>query len=523
MLWLNHKRNDLFYLFALFLTSLLPIFPLLRRGFFSSDDGEWMIIRFSAFHQALAQGQFPVRFLSRLNHEYGYPVANFLYPGFMYLAEIPKVLGFGYVDSIKIIFAFSIVGSLIFTYLWLSRIFDKLSAVLGGLIFLYLPYHLFDLYGRGSVGEVLALAVIPFILWQIERESLLWSTLGIAFLLVAHNTLALIFFPILVCYMVVNIYVAKKRGKLINTYIHMLILGLQISAFFWLPAIFDLQYTVFSQTQVGLWSRYFVSPDLIGLSTIAIFLTIFALFLYGKIQIAKHRLTTLFFIVGVVSLLLSISISVPLWKVLPVSFIQFPFRFLSITILCAAFLAACAASVLPKTSKTLFIIGILGLTLFSSRSFIAPSEYFDKGEGFYSTNQDTTTVHGEYMPKWVKIVPLGRPKEPIELMISKGKISELSLGAKQITFKASMDEPGVLRLNKVFFPGWEVFINGKEDTIFYANEKGVMDVLVPRGENNVIFVFKETRVRTLSDIVSLIGFLSLTLLVKKRYEKLHQK
>ena len=74
----------LLLLCILFIPALLPLF---HKGFFLTDDGEWMIIRFSAFHQALRDGQFPVRYLSRLNHGYGYPVASFLYPGFMYLSE----------------------------------------------------------------------------------------------------------------------------------------------------------------------------------------------------------------------------------------------------------------------------------------------------------------------------------------------------------------------------------------------------------------------------------------------------
>ena len=77
------------------------IFQLLIPGFYASDDGEWMVIRFTSFYQELADFQIPVRFLSRLNNEYGYPVATFLYPGFMYIASLFKVAGFGFIVSIK--------------------------------------------------------------------------------------------------------------------------------------------------------------------------------------------------------------------------------------------------------------------------------------------------------------------------------------------------------------------------------------------------------------------------------------
>ena len=62
---------------AILLASILLLWPLFYRGFFVTDDGDWMIIRLSAFYQSLAEGQFPVRFLGRLYHNYGYPVANF--------------------------------------------------------------------------------------------------------------------------------------------------------------------------------------------------------------------------------------------------------------------------------------------------------------------------------------------------------------------------------------------------------------------------------------------------------------
>src|SRR6266498_4351646 len=78
------KKKIFLSLLFIILFSLPAILPLLHPGFFSTDDGEWMIIRLSAFYPAFADGQFPVRFMERLNFGYGYPVAEFLYPGIMY-------------------------------------------------------------------------------------------------------------------------------------------------------------------------------------------------------------------------------------------------------------------------------------------------------------------------------------------------------------------------------------------------------------------------------------------------------
>lgn len=505
------KKNTLL-IFILILLSLPSIISLFRPGFFQSDDGEWMIIRFSAFHKAFRDGQFPVRFLGRLNYEYGYPVANFLYPGFMYLAEIPKILGFGFVNSIKIILGLSMVASAVFSFLWLRKFFGRWEALVGSFFYLYAPYHLFDLYKRGSVGEVLALAIVPFILWMIEKKSLVFTSLGIAFLILAHNTLALLFLPIILGYMILDYYLTRQLK--IYWYIGILVLGLGMASFFWIPAISDLSYTRFSQTSVSQWNNYFVNQELIGLPTIFIFLLIFVLFIIQKIKLSKHRLTLLLFVFGLISLFFSTSLSAPLWSILPVSFIQFPFRFLSVTILSVAFLAACALSVLSKKLKIVAGLIILLLVIISSRPFITPSQFFDKGEGFYATNEGTTTVQNEYMPKWVKVKPIERFKERVEIIEGNAKIANLTFNSKKTIFDVSSLSDSKIRVNTVYFPGWKAFIDGEESVIHYNNDLGVMDLSVPKGEHKIRFTFTETPLRLFVDIISIVSFFVLILSIK---------
>lgn len=497
MLWFRQNKEIL----SVILLSLPIILPLINSGFFSSDDGEWMIIRFSAFHQALVDGQFPVRFLGRLNHEYGYPVANFLYPGFMYLAEVPKTLGFGFVDSIKIIIGLSIVSSGVFTYLWLNKVFDRLPALTGAFFYLYASYHLYDLYKRGSVGEILSLAVAPFVFWQIERKSIFWTSAGIALLITSHNTLALLFLP------VIAVYMYRKQIFSIRDQALSIILGFLISSFFWVPAIFDLQHTVFFQTQVSNWQDHWANINLVGPSTLLIF--ILSLILYRG----------LFLLVGILSVFLSLPISSFIWQFLPVTFVQFPFRFLSLTILCASFLAASTISVVPKKMQTILGIVLVILTLISARQFMQPAEYFDRGEGFYTTNQDSTTVRNEYMPKWVLSLPVSRAEKLVEFAIGNGSIENISSNNKEISFVVKTQEDANVRVNKIFFPGWFGFVDGQEHVLHYNNAQGVIDIGVPAGESNVRLVFQETRMRTLADFATVVGIVSLGVLVKKRRNK----
>lgn len=504
------KHQKLIALMILVLLALPAIWPLFHSGFFLSDDGEWMIIRFSAFHQALADGQLPVRWLGRLNHEYGYPVANFLYPGFMYFGEPLHLLGFGFVDTIKIILGLSLVGSAVFSFLWLARFFGVWEAFIGGVIYLYAPYHLFDLYKRGSVGEILALAIIPFIFWQIERKSILWSVLSIGLLILSHNTLAIIFLPLILLYILLDILIVKERKKVISRYFLTLFLSLGLSAFFWIPAIFDLKHTVFFQTSVSNFSEYFAGQEMIGLETFLVFLLVFGLFLSGKIKISKHRLTGLLFVVGLTSLFLASFLSMPLWNILPASFVQFPFRLLSVTILSVSFLAACALSVLSKKAKGVVGLVLLISALFSAKPFIAPSQYFDKGDASYATNEDTTTVHGEYMPQWVKIKLTERPRQKVELVKGAGVVQSQFSSSREVIANVNLEGSSLLQVNVIYFPGWQVWVDGQKAVFNYDNEKGVMQIPLTRGEHQILVNFSETPLRLFSDIISLISLATLS-------------
>ncbi len=519
MLLKNFNKLKILSIIVFILVLIPAIFSLLHNGFFVSDDGNWMVIRFSAFYEVLRHGQFPVRFLTRLNNGYGYPVADFLYPLFMYIGVPIHVIGFNFVNTIKIIFGISLISSSIFCFLWLRRLFDNLSSFIGSLVYLYFPYHLWDVYKRGSIGEVLALAVVPFILWQIERKSFVLSAVGISLLILSHNTLALLFTTVIVFYMLINVTLSSNKKNIIYQYINILVLGFLGSAFFWLPALYDLQYTVFLKTQVSNWDKYFSGLRLIGLSTIVILVLTVLLIINGKVKIKRHRLTMLFFIVGGLSIFLSISKSYFIWQLLPVSFIQFPFRFLSITVLCVSFLAACIISLFSIKKKILISVFILAIVFISSWSFLFPKKYQYFPDSYYSTNQDTTTVKNEYMPKWVKNVPQTMPANKAEVVGGKGKINIINMSVNKIIMQVYLHTKRTIQVNMIYFPGWIIYADGRKVKIDY-NVNGLIRFDIPSGNHTILLEFEETRLRLLADIISFLTLLVMfTLFVKKIFKK----
>jgi len=467
-----------------------------------------MIIRLSAFYEGLSSGQFPVRFLPRLNQGVGYPVADFLYPLFLYLGSIIHLMKVPFILDIKIILILSVICSGFGMYLFLRKHFSYFSSFLGSIFYVYLPYHLYDLYTRGSVGEIVALAVGPFLFWAVERKSWIITSIFLFLVIIAHNTIAFFFFPIIILYAIL------RRNKLKDV-VFFSLLGLGLSAFFWLPALYDRQFTHFDTTLVSNPSRYFVdavSFHLIGWILPLIFIG--ALFFKHTFQ---DRKVVFFFLLGIVSLFFSLSISNFFWTFSTItSFVQFPFRFLSITLLSESFIAAYLIDNIHK--KSLLVPLLICVLIFSSWQYLLPSRYDYSDESFYATNVGTTTVKNEYMPKWVKIIPTSYAYEKV--FTDNGIIRNIQQKGTKLLFQIRSKKTVNVIVSYVYFPGWEALVDGKSVSISAHGTNGLIQFIVPPGEHAVLVVYKETFLHMLADAISLFCILLLTgLLVKRKYEK----
>ena len=501
------KRNNFLFLIITIILTAPVLYGIFHPGFFISDDGNWMVIRFSAFFENLRNGQFPVRFLSRLNGGYGYPVADFLYPLFMYLATPLHILKFSFLDSIKIIFALSFVLSSVFSFLWLRKLFGNLASLVGSLTYTLFPYHLWDMYKRGSVGEVLALSIVPLILWAIEIENLALIGVGYALLILAHNSLALFFIPILLIYQFLS--GSKKSIKSLKG----IELGLILSCFFWLPALYDKQFTIFDSVKVSDYSSYFVKDfNLFGLITVVSVL--------GSLMFLreKNRRFIFFFLISLISIFFSLYLSKGVWQFLPfINLIQFPFRILSVLTLAVSFLISYQVEKIQYGFDKYLAFCAVVIIFISALPFVFPANYQDYPDSFYSTNQDSTTVKNEYMPKWVKNLPQSFSSKVINL---DGEENIIIIGnnPNKISLQGNFTSTRNLQVNTVYFPGWQVFVDGKMTKIDY-NSNGLIRFSVPSGNHQIRIEFGETTLRLTADSVSAIGFIILVLLLTKSFKK----
>lgn len=508
------------YLLVLLVLTILALWPFFKKGYYQSHDGEWMVIRFTAFHQALTSGQFPVRYVERLNHNYGYPVLNFLYPMPFYLAEIPKLVGFGFVDSIKNIFITSTITSVLAMYWALSQIFSKNAAFAGAIIYLFVPYRFVDLYVRGSLGESLAFTFVPIILgsiFKLQKGKIIYApvlSLAVGPLILSHNVIAALFIPFL---FLLSLFLVKNIKPVVAAFV----LGVVISAFFTIPAIFDLGMVRLSQIKVSEIENHLVdfskllipsynygpNPNSIGGMSVQIGIVTTVVILATIAYVIKYKLKNnlIFFLLAIsaVIIFLNTKMALPLWQAIPLlDTIQFPWRMHAVLIFIAAYLASFLID--RSNKKTLLASLIVAAAIISTITYTKPVSFVDRGDLFYSTNEDTTNVRDEYLPLWVKTKPQDRAPKKIQLLGDGQITQELT---SHLKYNVQVDSPKetILQVNTIYFPKFEAKIDGKAAPIDYNNDLGVINLKLPSGKHEAIIKYTESPVHLTADLISLLA------------------
>ncbi len=293
-----------------------------------------------------------------------------------------------------------------------------------------------------------------------------------------------------------------------------------LSAYFWLPAIVEKEFISLSQTPLANKQEHFLSiseliyspwslvktkpPVQLGVLPV-ILLVITVLLIFTKQQ-TKRRVIGF----GAVGLILTIFFmlpaSLPLWNLPILSDVDFPWRYMAVTIFLGSFITGSIGNL--KYGKWLSLI-IVGLLVYIGFSYIQTSKSVVKSDEYYETNDATTTSRDELMPVWVGSFPKNRPEELAYFQNTQSSfVTTLLNNSKETQFKTNSDTAQVLAVNTVYFPGWKSYIDnigvglGKDSL-------GLMNIAVPQGEHIVKLKFEKTPVRSFADIVSMFAAASL--------------
>ena len=162
------------------------------------------------------------------------PLFNFHYPFPNYIGAFYHSLGWSLSDAFKLALATGYLSAGLFCYFWLSKIFDKFSGSSRNHRVSFVPYWFVELYVRGSVGEVIAIAWFMLVLAAIEYRNGALVSVATAGMILSHNILSMVFLPLLAGYMVLRT----------RWYLGYMIIGLGLAAYFWIPALWERNFVV---------------------------------------------------------------------------------------------------------------------------------------------------------------------------------------------------------------------------------------------------------------------------------------
>jgi hypothetical protein len=343
-----------------------------------------------------------------------------------------------------------------------------------------------------------------------------------------------------------------------------IILGLLFSAYFWIPAYFEKQYTmVYLLTQQNAdFHLYFVcikqffnSPWGYGGSIpgcndgisfqvgqaqllLAVVSLVFSTYFLWKKR-KGYGIALLFLLLFSFSLFIQTKYSAFIWDMIqPFSYIQFPWRFLIFSDFTIAFLTAYIFSQLKREKLKILIASIMILLLILlNKDYFRPEKYMTNITDENYTDLSvirwrTSNMSYEYTPKGIAIVQPSSGNAVINIKpqeiptksfsVIRGKMSVIPIEdiTQQKIWQITVLQPGILGLNTFSFPGWKTFIDNKEVSYTDTNKFKLITVAVPSGKHSVRATFTDTPVRTIANLLSLItiiGVISYGLLIRKKY------
>jgi hypothetical protein len=488
-------------------------------------DGLLCHYRLGHFREAMAQGILYPRWLPNAFGGYGYPTFVFYPPGFFYLALpaalVFKKLTTAVYFTLTGLFFIGGWGA----YWIGRQLADRAMGVFCAAMFVITPYAYVELYVRNALAEFSAMMLTPWplgcLLWLSRAErsnrvnlvlrssAMTGLAVSLAAVIVCHPatalflTLALIWASLRVaCDKTTNVTealparrgIARIRWRFLSGSIAAMMLGMALAIPYWVP-LFELKEHVehapavegyFTPSDHVVHVEQFFSPAWgYGPSTagnnedmpFSLGLPHFLLAIIGIVASWRRPFVQATGAAYLFLLMLMTAIAAPIWNTLPIlDYVQFPWRILSVT---GTLQVACIAgghgiySRLNSWKAPALIAFLLIAVAWSYEQFVPSPKRINDADGRIAQTErsrlesfQTYAGRDEFTPKSAKqlrvLIP-PRKNRPLVTVADRSRDVTAAHGATEYSmdYTIGAGPPTILTINQVYFPGWEVMINGE--------------------------------------------------------------
>ena len=531
---------------ALLLLPTIAASPLLGPGLPDTGDAQLHIYRAVQLEASLLEGDLYPRWAPDFAQGLGYPIFNYYAPLTYYVLVGIHWLGFAFVDALKVLCWLVFFASGLGMYLWARQLLGVPGGLLAATAYTYAPYRFVDVYVRGDVAELLALAFPPFILWALYRlvrqPGLPWvapAVLLYAALILTHNLTALTFTPLLLAYLLVLVAVLRAWRSL-PFVAAAVALALGLTAFYWVPSLLEKDLVqidrVLTPPTFDYRAHFVAVQDLLAVQMPidrrlgdvgipkALGASLVVLAVGGLLGFFIRRPARPTLWQGVFLALATLALAVlmtpasrVLWDAVPLAaYVQFPWRLLGLTALGLALLVGAAARLLlpgdgPGAPGRLVFLPAAGLALLTlavvmptfvllyptERSRVSANPTIRDTLRFEHADGALGTTGGEYLPMWVEYLPEPSPMLPAyEGSAPMERLNRPSLPAnveaellhrsgRHEAYRFRADRPTTILMNVLYFPFWHAYVDGTEVPVSAFEPYGLVTFTVPAGERLV--------------------------------------
>ncbi|MFL6466657.1 MAG: 6-pyruvoyl-tetrahydropterin synthase-related protein [Pyrinomonadaceae bacterium] len=539
--------------------------PLMCWGLpFISDDGVWHFLYLEGFSEQLFAGDLYPRWIARLNAGLGSPTFYFYPPVSYYLSSVFKILPISTWHQLGWTTALSLPASGLATYFWLKNIVDDRSAFFASVVYLILPYRIFDIYARGAVAESLTFVWMPLILMCIYRTkrgsyfAFLGLCVGFALMLGTHLPTTMIFAPVALGYALVD-RGPMSKSRVLFMVLAAFVIATAMAAAYVIPAMTLQGLVNFGEMREGIFSyqEWFIGSNLRAQGSPRYFWMIFQpglLILLGYFASRKqinrddHSNYIFWGAVFFASAFMTLGISRPVWALFtPLQVLQFPWRFNSILSVSALPLFAIAWSkmIRPFSGATRLYFGYLCLigTVWVMDVPIKTYKYFfTEPEASRRLEERTRalTLKADWHSFWPRTVPkeagssveeiLGKLREPdgeipfVKFVNGGGDAVVSRRNGDEIALEINTAVPSTLSVSQFYFENRTAKFSGSDQELaLRPSNLGLISFDVPAGEHRVEIITKKLDAEMFGERISAVSifamFIALAAIFLRRLRK----
>jgi len=557
---------------------------LYQPGLFKLHDSTHAA-RISEMKTSLVEGHFPPRWSANFGYGFGMPLFEFYAPLPYFVGAIFFWLGINIEWSIKLLFIISTLVTMIGGLKLGQKLYGSIAGVVVAASLTLAPYRAVNLFVRGALSEAWGLMALPWILYGLlliaedRNKKFLssgWVTLvlSLVVMMLSHNLTTLMFVPFSLLFIGGYLVIKKGINKQVFTKVIEILgyylLAIGLSSFYMIPALAEKNFVKIGKIVSGYfhYSHHFLyirqffyanwgyggsgwGPDdgfsfylglgqLIGFGLAAL---IGLLILLNHLRLKKikalltnKKLMWVSWLVVLMCLALYLSLLKAkfIWDTLPlISFIQFPFRWITVALIFLGLIDGWAISMLSnKTARYALGLGLFLVILLNS-AFYKPYYYLTSENEVYFTQPDqiqglVSNILPDYIPiQMSEDIASGYRNDqgiwvahgtnnPEDVILNKDNNLQYQIlvdRGHQKLVSVNLSQDTIIDFKIANFPGWIVEVDGQK-VDHQTAPLGNIQVAVPAGNHLVGVYFGKTPVRLTADIISALSLLILIFLLK---------